>query len=138
MTIDDYDEVSALWREAPGLGLSGADSREAIARYLQRNPGMSFVARLEGALVGAVLGGHDGRSGLLHHLAVAERCRGAGIGQELVRRVLAAMAAAGMPRTHLFVHANNANGVRFWEHIGPRRRDELLMFTFMEDGSRGA
>lgn len=133
MTIEDYDEVLALWQATPGLGLTAADEREAIARYLDRNPGMSFVARLDGELAGTVISGHDGRRGYLHHLAVAERCRGAGIGAALVRRVLGTMAAAGMERTHLFVHANNAIGLRFWERAGCRRRDDIVMFTFVGD-----
>ena len=135
MSLVDYDEVHSLWSATPGLGLTGADSREAIGRYLERNPGMSFVARLDGALVGAVISGHDGRRGFLHHLAVAERCRGAGIGTELVRRVLAALSAAGMERTHLFVHTTNAVGLRFWARAGCRRRDDIVMFTFMDDDS---
>ena len=45
MTIADYTAVYALWSATPGLGLTAADSREAIGRYLDRNPGLSFVAR---------------------------------------------------------------------------------------------
>ena len=41
----DYDEVVALWSETEGLTLREADSREAIIRYVARNPNLSFVAR---------------------------------------------------------------------------------------------
>ncbi|GAG34543.1 unnamed protein product, partial [marine sediment metagenome] len=34
MTIQDHDEVLALWRTSEGVGLSDADSEESIARYL--------------------------------------------------------------------------------------------------------
>ena len=44
MTIQDYDAVLALWQSVDGMGLSDADSREGIGRYLARNPGMSFTA----------------------------------------------------------------------------------------------
>ena len=57
----DYDEVMALWSETEGLTLREADSREAIIRYVARNPDLSFVARDEGRLVGAILAGTDGR-----------------------------------------------------------------------------
>jgi N-acetylglutamate synthase len=43
LTLSDYDAVIALWQSADGVGLSDADSREAIGRYLARNPGMSFT-----------------------------------------------------------------------------------------------
>ena len=47
--------------------------RENIRAYLERNPGLSFVARDDlGHIAGAVLAGHDGRRGFLHHLAVDE------------------------------------------------------------------
>lgn len=67
MTIQDYDEVLALWRTSEGVGLSDADSDEGVARFLDRNPGLSFVARDGEHLVGAVLCGHDGRRGYIHH-----------------------------------------------------------------------
>jgi N-acetylglutamate synthase len=75
----------------------------------------------------------DGRRGFLHHLAVAERCRGLGIGSELVRRCVDAVRAAGLERTHLFVHTDNDLGLRFWERAGCRRRDDIVMFTFVHD-----
>lgn len=67
MTTQDCDEVLALWRTSEGVGLSDADSEEGVARFLDRNPGLSFVARDGEHLVGAVLCGHDGRRGYIHH-----------------------------------------------------------------------
>ncbi len=49
MTMADYDAMLALWQISEGIGLSNADSRDNIASYLQRNPGLSFslmIARL--------------------------------------------------------------------------------------------
>ena len=79
-TIDAYDQVMALWTDIPGIGLSEADSKENISRYLGRNLGMSFLAEKEGQIVGAVLCGHDGRRGYIHHLAVYPNYRRQGIG----------------------------------------------------------
>ena len=118
MAIDDYDKVLELWRGAPGVWVSEADARKRIAFYLERNPGMSFVARDTGRIVGAILGGHDGRRGLLHHLAVAPNCRRRGIGRRLVERSLAALSAAGITRCFAFVLHDNPEGLRFWESIG--------------------
>jgi hypothetical protein len=50
MTIDHYDEVMALWKKSENIGLSSADQREKIQAYLDRNPGMSFVAKDNGPL----------------------------------------------------------------------------------------
>ena len=66
--IEDFDAVIALWRRAKGVGLNESDTRRAITAFLRRNPNFSFVAEKAGRIVGAVLCGHDGRRGYLHHL----------------------------------------------------------------------
>ena len=99
MTADDYDEVADLWRNTEGIGLDEhVDAREGIAGYLARHPGLSFVARQEGRIVGAVLCGHDGRRGYLHHLAVAAAWRRKGIGRALVEACLTGLGSVGIPK----------------------------------------
>ena len=125
----DYDDAVALWQATEGMGLSAADAPERIAAYLARNPGMSFTAREDGLLVGAVLCGHDGRRGYLHHLAVRADRRGQGIGSELARRALEALAAAGIDKCHLFVIRDNQAGAAFWRKVGWVERDDILMMS---------
>lgn len=130
MTIDDYDAVIALWQATEGMGLSAADSREAIARYLDRNPGMSAVAiDASGVIAGAVLCGHDGRRGYLHHLAVRAECRGQGLGRGLVDTVLEALREAGIDKCHLFVYKTNSTGRAFWEATGWEERTTLVLMS---------
>jgi len=137
----DYDSAHALWSATEGIGLSEADSRENIERFLRHNPGMSFIA-VDGeagagadstgagsALAGAVLCSCDGRRGYLHHLAVAPAYRRRGVGRGLVDRCLAALAAAGMRKCHIFVIADNAEGKRFWRSIGWEERTTLLIMS---------
>jgi len=125
MTIPDYDAVIALWRASEGVGLSDDDAPDAIARYLKRNPGMSFTAWEGAELVGAVLCGHDGRRGYIHHLAVRESHQRQGIGKALVVRCLAALKAVGIDKCHLFVFAANADAIAFWKSVGWMWRGEL-------------
>ncbi len=103
MTIADYDQVLALWQQCEGVGLGAADSRDNIAAYLIRNPNMSFIARSDESLIGAVLCGHDGRRGYLHHLAVHPTARRQGIARQLVDRCLRELQRAGIAKCHLFV-----------------------------------
>jgi ribosomal protein S18 acetylase RimI-like enzyme len=129
MRGDDWAEVHALWRRCEGIGLSDSDSREAIGAYLERNPGMSAVAREPGGrLVGAVLCGDDGRRGYLHHLAVSPDARGRGIGAALLARCFERLAARGIPKCNVFLLGDNAVGREFWLNAGwnPRRDLELL------------
>src|SRR5690348_16409898 len=90
MSVADFEDVTCLWREAEGVGLSESDDRSGIEMFLQRNPGLSLVARNEtGEIIGAVLCGHDGRRGCLYHLAIARGHRRKGIGKSLVESCLA-------------------------------------------------
>ena len=134
MTIQDYDTIIALWQSADGVGLSDADSREAIGRYLARNSGMSFTAWDGDLLVGAVLCGHDGRRGYVHHLAVRPSHRRQGIGKVLATRCLDALAAEGIDKCHLFVFAVNVDAIAFWKHVGWTQRLDLnVMSQYTKD-----
>ena len=128
-TMQDYEAVYALWRETEGVGLSSADEPESIAGYLARNPGMSFVARAGGKVVGAVLCGHDGRRGLLHHLVVRGDCRRQGIGAALVKRCLEALHGQGIDKCHLFVFRDNQSGIEFWRSQGWQERLTLVLMS---------
>ena len=133
MTAGDYDQVIALWQAAEGVGLSEADSREQITRYLERNPGLSLLARQDGELVGAVLCGHDGRRGYIHHLAVRPESRRQGIGLRLVRACLSGLHRQGMQKCHLFVFRQNSPAIAFWLANNFTGRDELsMMSTYIE------
>ena len=128
-TFSDYAEVIALWQSSEGVGLSSADSPERIAAYLARNPGLSFVIRVDGELVGAVLCGHDGRRGYLHHLAVRPDQRGRGIGRALVDACMQALAREGIDKCHLFVFKENVDGLAFWRKVGWKERLDLAILS---------
>ena len=127
--IRSYDEVYSLWQECEGVGLSGADSRESIEAYLERNPGMSFVAATDFRIVGAVLAGHDGRRGYIHHLAVHPASRRQGIARRLVDRCLAALAASGIRKCHIFIFDSNTDGIAFWESAGWTPRSDIRVIS---------
>lgn len=130
MTIEDYDDVLALMRDAPGVTLRAADSREAIARYLARNPELSRVAERDGRLVGCLFAGHDGRRGTLNHLVVRSDARRHGIGRRLVEQALDGLAAAGIAKSNVFVFADNERALDFWRGLGWQARDELVCLSF--------
>ncbi|MBN1669368.1 MAG: GNAT family N-acetyltransferase [Anaerolineales bacterium] len=129
MTIADYETVYNLWRHTEGIGLSDADSKEGIKRFLERNPGLSFVAVDAGQVVGAALCGHDGRRGYIHHLAVASDHRKQGIGRSLVGRVMYALMRLGIGKCHLFVFDDNKEAITFWNKVGWTERVELIMMS---------
>lgn len=125
-----YDDVFALWQEAEGVGLhDDCDSREGIRSYLERNPSMSFVATADGKVVGAVLAGHDGRRGYVHHLAVHPGYRRQGIGRRLVQTCLGALAEAGIRKSHIFIFRDNSDGIAFWKSVGWTPRSDISVIS---------
>jgi ribosomal protein S18 acetylase RimI-like enzyme len=132
----DFDPVNRLWAVSEGLGAGPGDTPEAVARFLARNPGLSLVAEEDGAVVAAVLCGHDGRRGQIYHLAVARSHRRRGLGEELVRRCAARLGAAGIERVLIRVQADNLGAREFWARVGGRFRDDLVEFT-MDVGGGG-
>jgi ribosomal protein S18 acetylase RimI-like enzyme len=125
MTIDDYDDAICLWKDTEGIGLSDSDSKRAIASYLERNAGLSFVASNKNKLVGAVLCGHDGRRGYLHHLAVDRPYRRKGVGRALVEACLSSLARLGIQKCNIFLYSNNLEASAFWTHSGWLSRNDL-------------
>lgn len=127
MTIEDYDEVYALWLNTPGMGLNVLDdSKIGIDKYLQRNPTTCFVAEKDNTIVGVLLSGHDGRRGFIYHTAVALSERGKGIGRALVDNAIEALRAEGINKVALVVIDANKIGNDFWEHLGFTKRDDLI------------
>lgn len=129
MSLDDYEKIYQLWEMSENIGLSKADSRHGIEKFLERNPGMSYVAWEEGEIIGTVLCGHDGRRGYIHHLMVHPDQRRRGIGQSLVSRCMFALTRIGIQKCHLFVYEDNMGGIKFWESLGWTRRVELTMMS---------
>ena len=134
----DYDEVMALWQATEGLTLREADSREAVTRYLARNPRLSFVARDGGRVVGAVLGGTDGRRGYLQHLAVAPTHRRQGLGRSLADRVLEGLGTLGIVKCHLFIRREHPEAREFWERSGWTARDDVTLMSHSDSAATNA
>lgn len=131
ITMADYDEMLAMWKATPGMGLSASDEPCQLRVFLDRNPGLSFAAVDEetGRMAGTVLGGHDGRRGFLYHLAVLPEFRGQGIGEALVQATLSELSKSGIVKCHIFVWADNELGQSFWAAKGWAKRHEFFVFS---------
>ncbi len=127
MTPDDYAAVFALWAHSPGVGLRALDDDEAsIRRFLARNPRTCFVAEdADGAMIGVLLAGNDGRRGYVYHTCVRPDRRGDGVGRTLAERMIAAMRAEGIRKIALVAFARNEGGNAFWQRLGFTAREDL-------------
>ena len=134
MTIADYDRVIELMRATPGVSIRDADSREATARYLARNPDLSFLAERDGQLIGCVLCGHDGRRGYLQHLIVLPEYRRQGIANALVECCLAQLEQLGIHKTHIDVFRTNELAQNYWESQGWQLRADIMRYSLIRKG----
>ncbi|MDE7398338.1 MAG: GNAT family N-acetyltransferase [Oscillospiraceae bacterium] len=127
MTIADYDAVYALWLSCKGMGLNNLDdSKEGIARFLERNPETCFVAESDGKIIGIILTGHDGRRGYIYHTAVNPESRRMKIASRLVDASLNALKQQGINKVALVVFDKNKDGNAFWEKLGFSVREDLI------------
>jgi ribosomal protein S18 acetylase RimI-like enzyme len=138
MTMDDYDAVIDLMKNTPGVSVRDADSRESTSRYLQRNPGMSFVAEVNSALAGCVMCGHDGRRGYLQHLLVLSEYRRQGIANALVERCLSSLEGQGILKCHLDVFKTNHAAADYWRSQGWQLRTDIDRYSFIRSGNSNA
>lgn len=131
MTIEDYEEVRALWMTIKGFGIRSVDdSREGVEAFLKRNPLTSVVDIEEGKVVGSILCGHDGRRGCLYHVCVAEGYRMRGIGKEMVVYCMNALKAEHINKVSLIAFTKNDIGNAFWKQIGWTKREDLNYYDF--------
>lgn len=132
MTIEDYEGLYALWKTIRGFGMRSIDdSREGVERFLRRNPTTSVVAvDGEGAIVGGILCGHDGRRGCLYHVCVREDWRRQGIGKAMVVHCMNALKAEQINKVSLIAFTANDIGNAFWKCIGWTRREDLNYYDF--------
>jgi ribosomal protein S18 acetylase RimI-like enzyme len=121
---DDYQAVINLWQQAgPGVQVGRSDQPEQIKRKLERDPDLFLVAEADGKIVGSVLGGFDGRRGIVYHLAVASPHQGQGIGASLMEVLESRLQGKGCIRSYLLVTRHNDQAVQFYETGGWERMD---------------
>jgi ribosomal protein S18 acetylase RimI-like enzyme len=128
---EDYAAVIELWENAgPGIHVRRSDTPQEIMKKLERDPDLFLVAEEDGRIIGSVLGGFDGRRGMVYHLAVSASHRQRGIGAALMDELEQRLKQKGCIRAYLMVTYDNAEAISFYE-----KRDWELMklYTYAKD-----
>lgn len=116
---DDYQAVIELWKNSgDGIHLSRSDEIAEIEKKLLRDPDLFLVADIEGKIIGTVLGGFDGRRGMIYHLAVDRSFRELGIGSELTTQIESRLREKGCLISYLLVVEGNTAAEQFYENHG--------------------
>lgn len=126
---EDYPAARRLWESAgPGIQLRRSDEPDEIEKKLARDPDLFLVAELDGRLVGTVIGGFDGRRGMIYHLAVDASARARGIGALLMNEVERRLKDKGCVKSYLLVTTGNEHAMRFYEKRGWSRMDTVHVY----------
>lgn len=112
----DYEASAELWKGMDvGVNFGRSDSPEEIKKKLQRDPDLFLVAEEQGQLIGTVIGGFDGRRGMIYHLAVQQGKRGTGVGSLLLAEVEKRLVQKGCRKCYLLVTADNEDAILFYK-----------------------
>jgi ribosomal protein S18 acetylase RimI-like enzyme len=113
---DDYGGMLKLWSAMEiGVQVGRSDAPEEIQKKLQRDPDLFLVAEENHEIIGTIIGGFDGRRGMIYHLAVQANLRGQGIGTALLKEVEQRLQARGCKKCYLLVTVENTDAVQFYE-----------------------
>ena len=122
----ESEAAVALWTEA-GLTRPWNDPRADIRLALAGPSSTVLAARDEGRLAATVMVGWDGHRGWIYYLAVANDRRRQGLGARMVKAAEDWLTARGAPKLNLLVRAENAAVTGFYESLGYRRSDAVLL-----------
>jgi ribosomal protein S18 acetylase RimI-like enzyme len=127
----DYSDVIRLWETAgSGVRIGRSDTPEEIIKKLNYAPDLFLIAEIDGRLIGSVIGGFDGRRGIIYHLAVDLEFRMSGVGSSLMEEIERRLVARGCLRSYLLVTPENVDAMSFYEKRGWKRMD---IVTFGKD-----
>lgn len=126
---EDYPAVYDLWTQAgSGIHLRKSDEADEIAKKIERDGDLFLVAEADGKIIGAVLGGFDGRRGMVYHLAVAAAFRQQGVGAKLMAELEKKLREKGCIRYYLLVTKDNQGAIRFYTNLGWKPMDDLFAY----------
>ena len=125
----DYKPVFELWQSIEsGVHTGRSDTPAEIEKKLTRDPDLFLVAELDGSIIGSVIGGFDGRRGLIYHLAVAAPLRGMGIGSHLMAEVESRLRAKGCLKCYLLVTHDNSEVGHYYQGHGWQHMHDILLY----------
>jgi ribosomal protein S18 acetylase RimI-like enzyme len=124
----DYDKVRSLWEQS-NLTMGTSDIREEILRMHQMNPDLFLIGEVDGHIVAVVMGGFDGRRGIVHHLAVSPNHRNQGYGRLIMEELERRFNYRKVVKINFWVQTDNLEAVGFYEKIGYYLRPDLVTMS---------
>jgi ribosomal protein S18 acetylase RimI-like enzyme len=111
-----------------GVGIGRSDAPQEIEKKVLHDPDLFLVAEAGGVMVGTVIGGFDGRRGLIYHLAVAPSHRRRGLANRLMDEIEERLRSRGCLKCYLLVLEGNEEAAHFYEKRGWDRMDRVHLY----------
>ena len=125
----DYRQVYDLWCSIEkGVHVGRSDAPSEIEKKISRDPDLFLVAESQNRIIGSVIGGYDGRRGLIYHLAVYASYRGQGIGSQLMDEVESRLRAKGCLKCYLLVIEDNQEAETYYQNRGWQHMRDIHLF----------
>ncbi len=132
---EDYDKIISLWTNADlPARPKGRDSVKGISRQVGDGNTILLVAELNGGIVGAVLGTHDGRKGWIGRLAVDAKFRRKNIATRLVSEAERWFEESGLEVFACLIEGYNATSMELFKRLGYEEERDARYFTKRKSG----
>lgn len=128
LQISDYPTLIEIWKEA-GFKIGKSEEKEEVEKFLNTNPNTSLGIYIDDTLIGCILGGYDGRRGLIHHFAVRKDQQGKGYGKALLEQLMRIFQEQGVVKVSFWVKKNNTQVIPFYQKHGFELRDDLITMS---------
>jgi ribosomal protein S18 acetylase RimI-like enzyme len=125
----DYQPVYELWSSIEkGVRVGRSDTPGEIEKKMAHDPDLFLVAECDDKIIGSVIGGYDGRRGLIYHLAVNAAFRGQGIGSRLMDEVESRLRSKGCLKCYLLVADDNREVETYYQQRGWQHMTDVHLF----------
>jgi ribosomal protein S18 acetylase RimI-like enzyme len=123
----DYDACAELWKSVGGgVKFGPSDTFEEIQKKVGYAPDLFLVAESGGQIIATIIGGFDGRRGMIYHLAVDEHWRGQGLAGQLMAGMEKRLVARGCRKMYLMINPEHPELVDFYARMGWKPMDVII------------
>ena len=127
-TPEDYEIVTSLWRQGNiDLGLS--DTKEEILKMHRMNPDLFLVGEIDRRVAAVVMGGYDGRRGIVHHLAVDKALRHRRLARMMIEELEHRFRRHGVVKVNFWIKIDNKDAIGFYEKAGYDLREDIVTMS---------
>lgn len=124
---ENYSSCAGLWKNAGGgIKFSLSDTRDEVQKKAEFAPDLFLVAEVKDIIIRTVIGGSDGRRGLVNHLALAPEERGKGLGKALMAEIETRLQQKGCKKMYLMVDPGHPELLDFYAQLGWSKMEILV------------